>query len=57
MIGDRWGVTQAEVDRHYPCDEILTSPGVQLWRGVSVRAPAAAVWPVAEAAAHRAVLL
>ncbi len=45
MIGDRWGVTQAEVDRHYPCDDILASPGVQLWRGVSVRAPAASVWP------------
>lgn len=45
MIGDRWGVIQAEVDRRYPCDDILGSPGLQLWRGVSVRAPAVAVWP------------
>lgn len=45
MVGDRWNVTQAEVDRHYPCDDILAAPGVQLWRGVSVRVPAAAVWP------------
>ncbi len=45
MIGDRWGVTQAEVERRYPCDELLPTPGVQLWRGVSVQAPAEAVWP------------
>jgi hypothetical protein len=45
MIGDRWGVTQAEVSRHYPCDDIVASPGIQLWRGVTAQAPAAAVWP------------
>ena len=45
VIGDRWGVTAAEVERRYPCDELVPSPGVQLWRGVTVAAPAAAVWP------------
>ena len=45
MIGDRWGVTDEEVARSYPCDDFVTSPTLQAWRGVSVRAPAAAVWP------------
>lgn len=45
MIGDRWGVTDAEVARHFPCDDLVTSPTVRLWRGVTVDAPPAAVWP------------
>ena len=45
MIGDRWGVSDAEVARAYPCDEFVASPGFQAWRGVDVAAPAAAVWP------------
>ena len=45
MIGDRWGVTDDEVVRRYPCDAFVTSPVLQLWRGVTVDAPAAAVWP------------
>jgi hypothetical protein len=44
MIGDRWGVTEGEVLRSYPCDELVASPVLQAWRGVDVRAPAAAVW-------------
>lgn len=45
MIADRWGVTDAEVARGYACDREVRMPSVQAWRGVTVRAPAAAVWP------------
>jgi hypothetical protein len=45
MIGDRWGVSESEIVRSYPCDEFVTSPAVQAWRGVGVEAPADAVWP------------
>jgi len=23
VIGDRWGVTESEITRHYPCDDIM----------------------------------
>ncbi|MFE9657893.1 polyketide cyclase [Micromonospora sp. NPDC006431] len=45
MIGDRWGVTNSEMLRSYPCDDFVSSPALQAWRGVRVEAPAAAVWP------------
>jgi hypothetical protein len=45
MIGDRWGVTEAEVSRRYPCDDVVPSPAVELWRGVTVEAPCHDVWP------------
>lgn len=45
MIGDRWGVTDADVLRAYPCDEWVVSPALQAWRGVSIAAPVDAVWP------------
>ena len=45
MIGDRWGVTDAEVARSYPCDALVESPSLQAWRGVSVAAAPEAVWP------------
>ncbi|WP_308817743.1 polyketide cyclase [Pseudonocardia alni] len=45
MIGDRWGVSDAETACPYPCDEFVPAPTLQAWRGVSVAAPAAAVWP------------
>jgi hypothetical protein len=45
MIGDRWGVSDAEVALAYPCDEFVASPAWRAWRGVEVAAPAAAVWP------------
>jgi hypothetical protein len=45
MIGDRWGVSDSEVSRSYPCDELVASPALQAWRGVRVAAPAEAVWP------------
>jgi hypothetical protein len=45
MIGDRWGVTDNEVSRRYPCDDFVTAPALQVWRGVRVEAPPEAVWP------------
>jgi hypothetical protein len=45
MIGDRWGVTEDETLRSYPCDDFVAAPTMQAWRGVSVQAPAEAVWP------------
>ncbi|MEG3633894.1 polyketide cyclase [Micromonospora palythoicola] len=45
MLADRWGVTETEVRRAYPCDDFVDSPTLRLWRGVRVDAPAAAVWP------------
>ena len=45
MIGDRWGVTEEEVARPYPCDAEVRDPVLQAWRGVTVHAPAERVWP------------
>jgi hypothetical protein len=45
VIGDRWGVSDSEVRRAYPCDDLVTAPTLQAWRGVSVGAPGEAVWP------------
>jgi len=45
MIGDRWGVTASEILRSYPCDDFVDSPTLRAWRGVTVNAPAEAVWP------------
>lgn len=45
MIGDRWGVTDSEILRSYPCDDFVVSPALKAWRGVRVEVPAAAVWP------------
>ncbi|MEO7980703.1 MAG: polyketide cyclase [Sporichthyaceae bacterium] len=45
MPGQRWGVTDAEVARHYPCDDLVPAPVLELWRGVSVTVPPAEVWP------------
>jgi hypothetical protein len=45
MIGDRWGVSDEEVARHYPCDDVVVAPVLQAWRGVTVRASPAQVWP------------
>jgi hypothetical protein len=44
MIGDRWGVSDGEVARAYPCDEFVAAPALRAWRGVSVAAPAQTVW-------------
>lgn len=45
MIGDRWGVTDAEVARRYPCDDVVRKPVMQAWRGVTVDTPPERVWP------------
>ncbi|MBW0105049.1 polyketide cyclase [Pseudonocardia sp. KRD291] len=45
MIGDRWGVRDGEILRPYPCDDFVTASALQLWRGVTVEAPAEVVWP------------
>ena len=45
MIGDRWGVSESEVLRSYPCDDFVASPTLQAWRGVRIEAPAEVVWP------------
>jgi hypothetical protein len=45
MIGDRWGVTDSETLRSYPCDGFVASATLQAWRGVHVDAPVEAVWP------------
>jgi len=45
MIGDRWGVTDAEVARVYPCDGLVTGERHELWRGVTINATPAQVWP------------
>ena len=45
MIGDRWGVSEDEVARRYPCDDLIGAPALQAWRGVGVSAPARSVWP------------
>ena len=39
------GVTEEEVTRHYPCDDVVPSPGLEVWRGVTVHATPAALWP------------
>jgi hypothetical protein len=45
MIGDRWGVSEAETSRSYPCDDFVAAPTMQAWRGVRIEAPAEAIWP------------
>ena len=45
MIGDRWGVDAAEVALRYPCDDVVTAPTLQAWRGVTVHTSPDDVWP------------
>jgi hypothetical protein len=44
MIGDRWGVSDEEVARRYPCDDLILTPTLEAWRGVTVLAPRSTVW-------------
>ncbi len=44
MIGDRWGVTEADTRRRFGCDEFVAKPTLQAWRGVTVQADPATVW-------------
>ncbi|MBR7743107.1 SRPBCC family protein [Phycicoccus sp. BSK3Z-2] len=45
MVGERWGVTDAEVASRFACDDLVTDPVLACWRGVSVAAPPEVVWP------------
>ena len=45
MLADRWGVTDEETRRRFPCDDLVDDPTLEVWRGVDVAAPAEAVWP------------
>jgi hypothetical protein len=45
MIGDRWGVSREEIARRYPCDDFVPAPVLEAWRGVTVNATPAEVWP------------
>lgn len=45
VIGDRWGVTDNEVARHFPCDDVVPLPALQAWRGVTVHATPEDLWP------------
>jgi hypothetical protein len=45
MIGERWGVTEQEVARRYPCDGLLPEPTLEVWRGITVHAAPPALWP------------
>ena len=44
VIGDRWGVSGDEVARRYGCDDFVSDPTLEAWRGVTVRADASTVW-------------
>lgn len=45
MIGDRWNVTDGEVARHYPCDELVRAPTLQAWRGITAHTTPQTLWP------------
>jgi len=45
VIGERWGVTDDEVARWYPCDDVVPDAPIQLWRGITIDATPAQVWP------------
>ena len=45
MIGATWGMREGETSLHYACDEFVSSPTLQAWRGVTERATPDRVWP------------
>jgi hypothetical protein len=45
VIADRWNVSELEVRRRYPCDAFVPVPALEAWRGVTVAAAPAQVWP------------
>lgn len=45
MIGDRWGVTLAETQRWFACDDVVPDPVLEAWRGVTVKVGPEHVWP------------
>lgn len=44
MIGNRWGVSDAETHLGFPCDDFVEAPTMVAWRGVSVQAGPEVVW-------------
>lgn len=44
MIGAAWGVRAGETSLPYRCDEFVSSPTLEAWRGVTVRATPDRVW-------------
>ena len=44
VLGDRWGVTDAETRLRFGCDDVLADAPMQAWRGVTVEASADVVW-------------
>ena len=38
MLADRWGVTDEETRRHYPCDDFVNAPALEAWRAVDIAA-------------------
>jgi hypothetical protein len=44
VIGDQWGVSDDEVRRHYGCDDHVSEPTLEAWRGVTVHAEPVTVW-------------
>ncbi|ALX03637.1 polyketide cyclase [Aeromicrobium erythreum] len=44
MLGERWGVTDAETRLVHGCDAVLPGAPMQAWRGVTVDAPSDVVW-------------
>ena len=45
MIADRWGVSDAEVGSGFACDDLVPSPVLAAWRGVTVQAAPESLWP------------
>ena len=45
MVGERWGVTDAEVASRFACDDLVADPVLACWRGVDVAVPPEVVWP------------
>ena len=39
-----WGVSDAEVRRHYPADDLVDGPTLSMTRGIDVAAPVALTW-------------
>jgi uncharacterized protein YndB with AHSA1/START domain len=51
-LGTRTGVTDEEAFASFPSDDVIPQPMIQWTRGVTVDAPAAAIWPWLVQAGH-----
>ncbi|MFC7505837.1 hypothetical protein ACOACQ_14595 [Nocardioides sp. CPCC 206347] len=45
MLADRWGTTDDDLVRSYPCDAFVANPTLQAWRAVTVEADPERIWP------------